>query len=72
MDYFTRQIYSEKIEPYIDKNLIKIIVGQRRIGKSYFLLQIMDLIRERKSDALIIYINKEDLTFEHIRNYSDL
>ena len=72
MDYFTRQIYSEKIEPYIDKNLIKVIVGQRRIGKSYFLLQIMDLIRERKSDALIIYINKEDLTFEHIRNYSDL
>ena len=72
MNYFNREIYTKKIEPYIDKNLIKVIVGQRRTGKSYFLLQIIDLIKKRFQDANIVYINKEDLEFEHIQNYSNL
>ncbi|MCF6270880.1 MAG: AAA family ATPase [Melioribacteraceae bacterium] len=70
MSCFTRKIYTKKIEPYINKNLIKVIVGQRRTGKSYFLLQIIDLIKEKFKDANIVYINKEDLEFEHIQNYS--
>ena len=72
MSYFTRKIYTKKIDPYIDKNLIKVIVGQRRTGKSYFLLQIIDLIKKRFKDANIVFINKEDLEFEHIQNYSSL
>lgn len=32
----------------------------------------MDVIRKKNSDAVIIYINKEDLDFETIRNYTDL
>ncbi len=72
MSYFARKIYTKKIEPYIDKNLIKVIVGQRRTGKSYFLLQIIDLIKKRFKDANIVFINKEDLEFEHIQNYSSL
>jgi len=70
--YFERKIYTKKIEPYMNKNLIKVIVGQRRTGKSYFLYQIMDLIREIDKNANIVYINKEDLGFEQIQNYSDL
>jgi len=72
VNYYTRKIYTKKIEPYINKNLIKVIVGQRRTGKSYFLLQIIDLIKKRFQDSNIVYINKEDLEFEHIRDYSDL
>lgn len=72
MNYFTRKIYTKKIEPYINKSLIKVIVGQRRTGKSYFLLQIIDLIKKRFKNANIVYINKEDLAFEHIRDYSNL
>jgi len=72
VSYFARKIYTKKIEPYIDKNLIKVIVGQRRTGKSYFLLQIIDLIKKRFKDANIVFINKEDLEFEHIQNYSSL
>ena len=72
VDYYIREIYTKKIEPYINKNLIKVIVGQRRTGKSYFLLQIIDLIKKRFKKANIVYINKEDLEFEQIRNYSNL
>ena len=72
MNFYIRDTYTKKIEPYINKNLIKVIVGQRRTGKSYFLLQIIELIKKTSKDANIIYINKEDLEFEYIQSYSDL
>ena len=38
MDIIPRKKYLEQVRPYIGKNLIKVLVGQRRTGKSYFLL----------------------------------
>ena len=32
-DYIDRPIYTERIKPFIGKDIIKILVGQRRIGK---------------------------------------
>ncbi len=54
------------------KDIIKVIVGQRRTGKSYFLFQLMDLIRQNHAQTEIIYINKEDLRFDHIKDYNQL
>jgi predicted AAA+ superfamily ATPase len=54
------------------KNLIKVLSGQRRVGKSYLLFQIIHLIRQEDKDANIIYINKEDLKFDFIRSANDL
>lgn len=54
------------------QNIIKVLVGQRRVGKSVLLTQIMELIQKEKSDANIVFINKEDLNFEHIQTYKDL
>lgn len=63
----------EKIKPFIDKDIIKVIVGQRRVGKSYLLLQIMDLIKTKHGGkANIIYINKELHEFEKIKDHNDL
>ena len=72
IDYIPRSYYLKKIEPFIDKDLIKVIVGQRRIGRSYFLHQIMDMIKNKNAEANIIYINKELYEFDSIRNYHDL
>ncbi|MFH1412724.1 MAG: ATP-binding protein [bacterium] len=70
--YIKRKIYIDKIRPFIDKDIIKVIIGQRRVGKSYFLFQIMDLIKEKDKAANIIYINKELNEFDEIKNYQDL
>jgi predicted AAA+ superfamily ATPase len=67
-----RQGYFQQIEPYIGDQLIKVIVGQRRVGKSYILLQLMEEVRARHPLAEIIYINKEDFAFDSIKNYADL
>jgi hypothetical protein len=70
--YIPRPLYFNKIEPFIGSSLIKVLTGQRRVGKSYVLLQIMDEIRKHDKSANIIYINKEEYRFESIRTHSDL
>ncbi|MFW6019607.1 MAG: ATP-binding protein [Bacteroidales bacterium] len=72
MDLIKRPVYLRRIEPYLRKSLIKVIVGQRRVGKSYFLKQISDLFTDKYPEIPKIYINKEDLEFDSIRNYADL
>ncbi len=67
-----RKLYLDRIEPFMDKSLIKILVGQRRIGKSYILQQIIDKIKSKSRTADIIYINMEDFQFDWIKNYKQL
>ena len=62
--YITREIYKKHIDRYIGKEIIKVLVGQRRVGKSYLLYQTMDSIREQFSAPNIIYINLETHEFE--------
>jgi predicted AAA+ superfamily ATPase len=68
-DMVKRDLYIKRIQPYIDKPLIKVITGLRRCGKSSLLLLIMEELRERgiRKDH-IIYINFENLDFEDIRS----
>ncbi len=71
---YERKTYLDKISKYIDNKLIKVLVGQRRSGKSYILRQIIFyLINSKKiNPANIFYINKEYLGFDEIRNAVDL
>lgn len=67
-----RDTYIERIRPFMHTNTVKVMIGHRRVGKSYILYQLINLIMEEEQDANIIYINKEDLEFEFIVNYRDL
>jgi len=67
-----RPYYTEKICQYIGQPIIKILTGQRRVGKSCILKQLMNIIRESDSKANLIYINKELKEFRTIRNDDDL
>ncbi len=67
-----RPLYIDRVKPFIGKNLIKVFTGQRRVGKSHLLFQLIDLIKTDDPTAKIIYINKEDLQFANIKNATDL
>jgi predicted AAA+ superfamily ATPase len=56
----------------MEQSIIKVFTGQRRVGKSYLLFQIIQMIQKEHKNASIIYINKEDLTFSNIKNALDL
>ncbi len=68
-----RELFYSRILPFVDKPVIKVITGIRRSGKSTFLKM---LIREFESGGVaasnIIYINKDSLSFEFLKNYRDL
>lgn len=67
-----RESYIHKILNFKDKNVIKVITGQRRVGKSYILLQLIERIKQFSESSNIIFIDKEDINFDNIKNYSDL
>ena len=67
-----REAYIDRIKPFIRKPVIKVLTGHRRVGKSYLLYQLMEIIRKDDKDVNLIYINKEDITFDEIRNYRQL
>jgi uncharacterized protein len=67
-----RNGYITRIKPFIRKSVIKVLTGQRRVGKSFLLFQLMEVITTEEPDANIIYINKEDLMFDFIAGAEDL
>lgn len=59
-----RERYLKKIRDSYDSELIKIIVGVRRSGKSVLMMQIMEELKEKGIDEEhIIYINFEDYDY---------
>ncbi|MDR2963232.1 MAG: ATP-binding protein [Bacteroidales bacterium] len=67
-----RKEYTERIKPFIDKPVIKVLTGQRRVGKSYILLQLMQEIKLQNPTAHIIFIDKELDEFSHIQDHKEL
>ena len=71
MDIITRKQYAEKVDSWLGKSHIIVIVGQRRVGKSYVL---KDFIQRHGSDpdTNIIYIDKEKRKFGFLTNGDQL
>lgn len=68
-----REIYLEKIRDFYDSDLIKILVGIRRCGKSVILEQIIEELKEKGIDEdHIIYVNFEFIEFEDLTDYKEL
>lgn len=66
-----RQSYIEKIEKYLGKETIIVLVGQRRVGKSCILKMIRD-DKMANSGNNVIYIDKEKWQYDAIQTYQDL
>ena len=71
MGTIRRQTYIDKIEKYLGKETIIVLVGQRRVGKSCILKMIRD---DKMADSCnnVIYIDKEKWQYDTIQTYQDL
>ena len=68
-----RETYLSRIRGFYDSDLIKILVGIRRCGKSVILNQIIDELKEKGcEDSHIIYINFEYIEYEDLKDYKKL
>lgn len=70
---YTRYAYLERVKKYIDKPVVKVITGLRRVGKSYFMRQIIEYLKETGVPSQrIVYVNKESMDFEFVEDYRQL
>lgn len=71
--FIVRERYLASINAFIDKPVVKVLKGMRRVGKSIIMrLLIEQLISSGVPGANILYINKESLEFEALKDYRDL
>jgi predicted AAA+ superfamily ATPase len=70
---YKRSEYTGKIIDYIGNRLVKVLVGQRRSGKSYILRQIAkQLVDNGVQPENTLFINMEFIEFDFLKTYSDL
>ena len=67
-----RPAYTDRIVPFINKNIIKVLTGQRRVGKSCILRQLQQHIAQTTPTSNTIYINKELEEFSFLHTHKDL
>ncbi len=68
-----REMYLSRLRGFYDSDLIKILVGIRRCGKSVLLNQIIEELKENGCDTNhIIYINFEYIEYEELKDYKKL
>lgn len=68
-----RERILKKIRPFYDSELIKVLIGLRRSGKSVLLRQIMDeLVKSGVEESQIIYMNFEDFQYSSITDAEQL
>ncbi|CAG7588629.1 hypothetical protein PEPTYR26121_00864 [Peptoniphilus tyrrelliae] len=72
MDYIFRNKYIEKIKKFIDKPIVKILTGMRRVGKSTILNIIKDQVLKDVPDENKIYMNFESFEFFDIKDANPL
>lgn len=67
-----RKGYIDRIKPFMQKSVVKVLTGQRRVGKSFLLYQLIEEILAEEPNANIIYVNLEDFTFSSLQTAEDL
>ena len=72
MELIERPIYLNHIVSLLDKGAIIILIGQRRVGKSYMLKLVQDWIQKNVKQSNVLYISKELHAFSHISNADQL
>lgn len=66
MKIITRHIYLDHVVSLLNRGMMIVLVGQRRVGKSYMLRQLQEWIATNRPAAHVTYINKEFHAFRSI------
>jgi predicted AAA+ superfamily ATPase len=71
MEIITRKYYADKVDSWIGKEHVIVLVGQRRVGKSFVLKDFIQR-HQQEADANIIYVDKEKRKYGFIKTHNDL
>lgn len=71
MDLISRPNYYSKLEKLLGKGVLIVLTGQRRVGKSYVMKELVAR-KQQEPNVNVIYIDKEKTAFDTIATYKDL
>ena len=72
-EYDKKRICIKRIRPFYESELIKVLIGLRRSGKSVLLHEIMEELKQKGvRQEQIIYMNFEDFQYSYITNAKTL
>lgn len=71
-DAISRPRYWSRLEPWVGKPLIKVLTGQRRVGKSYLLAETRRRLQERFPQMPVLMVQMESADWAHLRTGRDL
>lgn len=70
---FQRLSYIERLMQFTGNRLVKVLTGQRRVGKSFLMRQVaMKLVESGVEPNNTIFINRELAIYDSIQTYDDL
>jgi len=72
MEIINRPDYTEKVKRLFGKGFIIALTGQRRVGKSFIMKQVIQELSKHKISIHVIYIDKENEQFSFIKTHEDL
>ena len=71
MELISRPNYYNRLEKLLGKGVLIVLTGQRRVGKSYVMKELVAR-KGKEPGANVIYIDKEKTAFDYIATYTDL
>lgn len=72
MNIIERPIYTERILRQLNRGMMLVLVGQRRVGKSFILRYLVNFLRENRPQSNVLFIDKELGSNNFIRTADDL
>ncbi|MDE7096880.1 MAG: ATP-binding protein [Muribaculaceae bacterium] len=72
MKIIERPIYLNRIIRQLNRGMMLVLVGQRRVGKSFMLKSISEWLSQKRPDANILFIDKDFSSFDFIKTADDL
>lgn len=72
MRIIERPIYLNRITRQLGRGMMLVLVGQRRVGKSFMLRSLAGWLKEHRPDANVLFIDKDFGSFDFIKTASDL
>ena len=72
MKIIERPIYLDRIIRQLNRGMMLVLVGQRRVGKSFMLKSVAEWLYQNKPDANVLFIDKDFNSFDFIKTADDL
>ncbi|MDE6562078.1 MAG: ATP-binding protein [Muribaculaceae bacterium] len=72
MKIIERPIYLNRIIRQLNRGMMLVLVGQRRVGKSFMLKSVAEWLYQNKPHANILFIDKDFNSFDFIKTADDL